>query len=316
MKQHCLVVAMITSALFNPAYGQEFPDRAIRLIVPFAAGGMADISGRMVADSMAETLGQPVVVENLPGAFGMIGAETVANAPADGYTLLVDAVGLAMNPSVREAPYDPVTDIEPVGQIMRMPFVAAVNPALGLSNIEEFVAYAKANPGTLNAASSGTAGQLAVALFGLEAGIEFEVIPYQGGAPAMTAVVSGEADFLVLDLPNLSQYLQSGDLVGLVQSGDERAEAFPDIPTATDVGFDRFSIDSWYGIFRPEGVPADVAAKLEQALATALESEAMRSFIVERSALPSMAQTAFSQAFTQEVELWAGVVKDANITLE
>lgn len=310
------IVSAAVLALCAPlsAQAQSFPDRPIKLVVPFAAGGVVDISGRMIAKSLATQLGKPVVVENKPGGFGMIAAESVAKASPDGYTLLIDAQGLAMNPALRKAPYDPLADLEPVGQIMSMPFTVGVNPKLGLNSLQELVAYAKKNPGKLNAASSGTSSQLAVALFGLKTGIEFQVISYQGAAPAATAVINGESDFIVLDLANLSQHITSGGVKGLAVTGAARVESFPNIPTVSELGMPDFDITSWFAVFRPKKVPADVTAILEKAFANAAQSEDMRRYIGERSAQPStLTQPKFSQAFADEVGLWARVVREANI---
>lgn len=313
---HAVCAAVLSAALCLPlsAQAQNFPDRPIKLVVPFAAGGVVDISGRMIAKSLASQLGKPVVVENKAGGFGMIAAESVAKATPDGYTLLIDAQGLVMNPSLRKAPYDPLADLEPVGQIMSMPFTVGVNPKLGLNSLQDLVAYAKKNPGKLNAASSGTSSQLAVALFGLKTGIDFQVISYQGAAPAATAVISGESDFIVLDLANLSQHITSGGVKGVAVTGDTRVEGFPDIPTVSELGMPDFDITSWFAVFRPKKVPADVAALLEKAFTNAVQSDEMQRYIRERSARPSKLDRAkFSEAYANEVALWARVVREANI---
>ena len=314
LRYGALVLAIMVS---TTSQADDFPTKPIRLIVPFAAGGVVDVSGRLVAEKMAAELGQPVVVENLPGGYGMIAADTVAKSEADGYTLLIDAPAVVMNPALRHAPYDPITELEPVGQIMQMPFALGVNPQLGLNTYEEFVAYAKANPGRLNMAASGAATQLAGALFGLKAGIEFQTLPYQGASPATTAVVNGEADFIILDLANLSQFISAGSVKGLAISGLTRAKNMTDLPTLSELGVKDMEIVTWVGIFRPKNVPAEVAVKLEKAFATAVHTETVHEYIESRSALPSdLDQPAFAKKFRSEVGMWAQIVKDAHISVE
>lgn len=299
------------------AQADDFPSKPIRLIVPFAAGGVVDVSGRLIAETMAAELGQPVVVENLPGGYGMIAADTVAKSKPDGYTLLIDAPAVVMNPALREAPYDPIKELEPVGQIMQMPFAVGVNPQLGLNTFEEFVTFAKANPGGLNMASSGAAAQLAGALLGMKSGIQFQTLPYQGGAPATTAVVNGEADFIVLDLANLSQFITAGSVKGLAITGPARAKNLPDVPTLSELSVKDMEIVTWIGIFRPKNVPAETASKLEKAFNVAAHSEKARVYIEGRSAHPSdLDQPAFAEKYRSEVGLWAQVVKDADIHVE
>lgn len=314
LRYGALVLAIMVS---TSSQADDFPTKPIKLIVPFAAGGVVDVSGRLVAEKMAAELGQPVVVENLPGGYGMIAADTVAKSQADGYTLLIDAPAVVMNPALRHAPYDPIAELEPVGQIMQMPFALGVNPQLALNSYEEFVAYAKANPGRLNMAASGAATQLAGALFGLKAGIEFQTLPYQGAAPATTAVVNGEADFIVLDLANLSQFISVCSVKGLAISGLTRAKNMPGLPTLSELGVRDMEIVTWVGIFRPKNVPADVAEKLENAFAKAVHTEAVHEYIESRSAHPSdLDQPAFAETFRSEVGMWARIVKDAHIRVE
>jgi tripartite-type tricarboxylate transporter receptor subunit TctC len=304
-------------AFHAPASAQSYPEKTIRIMVPYKAGGLVDTSARLVAAALNESLGQPVVVENKPGGFGMIAVESVTTAEPDGYTLLIDTMGVAMNPSMRKAPYDPLTDLAPVGVVMSLPFAIAANPEKGISTVADFISVAQANPGALNAAVAGTSTQLATALFGLQTETEFEFVNYQGAAPAMTAVLSGEADFIALDFSNLTQHINAGTMDGLLVTLPERSAAAPQVPTAAEAGLPDFTISTWFAIFAPAGTPQDIVDILNENLRGAVKAPELASVLEKRGAVAgTMTAQEFDAFFKDEVVRWAEVVEKAGLKVE
>src|SRR5216117_990374 len=237
----------------------QFPAKAIHLIVPFPPGGGNDTVARAIGQQLGPDLGQPVVIDNRPGAGGSVGAELAARAPADGYTLFLAGVGShAVNPNFhRNLPYDPVRDFAPISLIASAPSVLVVNPAVPARTIAEFTAYARANPGKLNYASNGngSAAQLAAAMYETMARVKMVHVPYKGIAPALTDLLGGEVQLMFGTVVALVPHIQSGRLRALAVTGKKRSALIPDVPTLRESGLPEYEAGSWYGIEAPAGTP-------------------------------------------------------------
>jgi len=275
MLQTILGAALLAAACQAHAQG-GFPNRQVTLIVPVAPGGILDTVARMIAPSMAKSLGQPVVVDNKPGASGNIGATLVAKAAPDGYTLLV---GYSMfhvgNPSMfKDLQWDPQKSFASVGMLVVSPHVLAVHPAVPAKDLKELVALAKARPGTLNYASpgSGSVPHVGMELFKQQTGTDFTHVPYKGAGPAMQDVIAGNVQVTVATPPSLLGFVQSGRMRALAVAAKERHPQLPDVPTAAEAGFPGFELEAWVALFAPAGTPPEAIARLTAAAKEALAS--------------------------------------------
>jgi tripartite-type tricarboxylate transporter receptor subunit TctC len=260
------VARILAIALFcavTGAWAQGYPSKPIRIVVGFPPGGGNDIIARMVGAKMQESWGQPVVIENKPGANSIIAAEFVAKSAADGYTLLVNATGgMSVNPVLyAKLPYDPLKDFVPISMVGSFPLVLVVNPAVPANSVSELVAYAKANPGKLNYSAGSTAFQVATEMFKQMTGTDMKHIPYKGSAASITAVISGDVQLTIVDSPPLMPQLASGRVRALAVTTAKRASAMPDLPAVAE-SLPGYEMALWIGMFAPAGTPRDVAAKL------------------------------------------------------
>jgi tripartite-type tricarboxylate transporter receptor subunit TctC len=260
------VARILAIALFcgaTGAWAQGYPSKSIRIVVGFPPGGGNDIIARMVGAKMQESWGQPVVIENKPGANSIIAAEFVAKSAADGYTLLVNATGgMSVNPVLyAKLPYDPLKDFVPISMVGSFPLVLVVNPAVPVNSVSELVAYAKANPGKLNYSAGSTAFQVATEMFKQMTGTDMKHIPYKGSAASITAVISGDVQLTIVDSPPLMPQLASGRVRALAVTTAKRASAMPDLPAVAE-SLPGYEMALWIGMFAPAGTPRDVAAKL------------------------------------------------------
>src|SRR3954454_15186542 len=248
------------------ALAQDYPAKPLRFIVPFPPGGGNDTVARAIAQQMSPALGQPVVIDNRPGAGGSIGADLAAKAPADGYTLFLAGVGShVVNPNLHaKLPYDPVRDFAPVTLVASAPSVLVVNPGVPARTLAELTAYARANPGKLNYASNGngSAAQLAATMYESMAGVKMVHVPYKGIAPAMTDLLSGEVQLMFGTIVALVPHIQAGKLRALAVTSKKRSSLLTDIPTLAESGLPEYEAGSWYGILAPAGTPPDIIAKL------------------------------------------------------
>ena len=264
-------------ALLSPgAWAQAFPNKSITLVVPVAPGGILDTVARMISPAMSRSLGQPVVVDNKPGASGNIGAALVAKAPPDGYTLLV---GYSMfhvgNPSMfKDLQWDPLKSFASVGMLVVSPHVLAVHPAVPARDLKELVALAKAQPGKLNYASpgSGSVPHVGMELFKQQTGADFTHVPYKGAGPAMQDVIAGNVQVTVATPPSLLGFVQSGWMRALAGAAKERHPQLPDVPTAAEAGFPGFELEAWVALFAPSGTPPEAISRLTAAAKDALAS--------------------------------------------
>lgn len=244
----------------------QYPDRVTRIVSPFSPGGGLDIVARLIAPKLSEAYKQPVIVENRTGANGQIANEFVAKSAPDGYTLLIDTLGFTVHPAVtKNLPYDP-SAMEPVAQLLSLPFVIVVNPKLQAQNVRELVELAKRAPGKLNFAQGGLSNRILGEQFRLQTGVEFTFVPYKGSNPASTAVVSGESDLTITDSPTIAGHLGSGRLRALAVVTPRRSTLLPEVPTVAEAGVPGYAVTVWYGIFAPGGTPPAVVKQLNAEL--------------------------------------------------
>lgn len=314
-----LLPALVPLACVMPstAAAADWPTKPIRLIVPYQPGGGTDIVGRMLAQKLGVALKQSVVVENKPGAGGMIGVDIVAKAAPDGHTILIDAPGIVMNPSLyKKVPYDVGRDFQPVSQLISLPFVVVANPKLPVANIGELVQHAKKNAKGVNVATAGPSTQLVGELFKLTTETNMMFIPYKGSAPASLSVLAGETDLMFSDAPSVSQHIASGRLKALAVTGSKRVALMPDVPTAYEGGLPTFNVSSWYGIFAPIGTPPDVVARLNEEINRALASPDVIAKLAQMGAETTPGTpNAFGQFFRSEIARWKDVIVRAKIPL-
>ena len=274
-----------------PAFAQDaYPVKPITLIVPFAAGGGNDTVARTLGQAIASPLGQPVVVDNKPGAGGSLGAGNAARAPADGYTLFLGGVGShALNPTVNpKIGYDPVKDFAPVAWIASAPMVLAVNPSVPANTVKELIAYAKKNPGKLNYASNGngSSSQLAAVIFNSMAGTDMVHVPYKGLSPAVVDLLSGTVQLMFSSSVAIMPHVQSGKLKVLGVTSEKRMASLPNVPTISAEGLTGYETGSWYGILAPAGTPAAVVERLNAEINKALREPGLRARLASEGADP------------------------------
>lgn len=317
-----LAASAALALLAGPAAAQStWPTKPVRIIVPFAPGGTTDILARAVAPELSRAFGQQFIVDNRAGAGGNVGAEIVARAPNDGYTLLMGTVGThginrALYPKL---PYDPIKDFVPITLVAAVPNVMEMNvdkaKALNINNVADFVKYAKANPGKLNMASSGsgTSIHLAGELFKSMTGSYMTHIPYRGSGPALMDMVGGNADVMFDNLPSSMQQIKGGKLKALAVTSAQRSPALPDVPTVEEAGgpaLKGYEASSWFGLLAPAGTPPDIVNRVQQEVAKALNSPAVKEKLVAQGAIPSGNSPAdFAKLIDAEHVKWAKVVK-------
>ena len=315
-----LLSALVLSASAL-ATAQPYPAKPVHLIVPFPPGGGNDIVARAMTQQLGPDLGQPVVVDNRPGAGGSVGAELAARAPADGYTLFLAGVGShAVNPNFhRNLPYDPIKDFAPISLVASAPSVLVVNPAVPARTLAEFTAYARANPGKLNYASNGngSAAQLAAVLYETMADVRMVHVPYKGIAPAMTDLLSGEVQLMFGTVVALVPHIQSGKLRAIAVTSRKRSALLPNVPTLAESGLPEYEAGSWYGILAPAGTPREVIDKLHGGIVRALKQpEVAKRLAAEGAEVIGSTPDEFGAHIKAEVARVASVVRAAGIRVE
>ncbi|MCK8785005.1 tripartite tricarboxylate transporter substrate binding protein [Roseomonas sp. NAR14] len=306
----------------RPAFAQgEFPDRPLKLILPYAPGGGTDALARVLAGEMQKHLGQPVVVDNRPGAGGNIATEVVAREKPDGYTILMGNQGpMAVNPTLfgRNMPVDPERTLEPVGLVADAALVVVVGPGTPAKSLAELIAEGKKERGKLSygSAGNGSASHLAAALFCQMAGIEAEHLPFRGAAPALNDVVAGHIPFMITTLPSVVGLLQGTQVRALAVTGEHRAAVLPDLPTVAET-LPGYRASAWYGLLVPKGTPEAIRARLLAAMQASLRSPEMQQRLRDEGADPgTMDGPAFGRFIRAERERWAPVIRAANITVD
>ncbi len=307
------------SLISSAAPALDYPTRPVRLIVPIAAGGGADITGRLIAQWLSERLGQQFVVENRAGGGTNIGTEAVAHAPADGYTLLHINITHSINPTLYEKlNYNFVRDLVPVAGIVSVSNVIEIHPSVPATTVPEFIAYAKAHPGKINMGSAGNASSshMAGELFKMLAGVDLVHVPYRGQGPAMTDLLGGQVQVIFATTPGTTEFVRSGRLRALAVTTAQRTEALPEVPPIADF-VPGYEMSQWYGIAAPRGTPAEIIDKLNREINAAFADPRMRARLADvgGTALPGT-PAEFEKFVAAEVEKWAKVVKFANLKAE
>ena len=313
-----IAAALVLVVASGAAFAQAYPGKPIRIVVPFAAGGTSDILARAIGPKLTEAWGQPVVIENKTGANGNVGAEFVVRSAPDGYTMLLSDVGaLAISPSVYPSlPFDPIKDFAPVIMVSYSPHVLAVHPSVPANSIKELIAFAKANPGKLNFANSGTGGapHLAGVDFAQRAGIKWAYIPYKGGSAAVTDVVAGVSNVLFNGMLATYPSVKGGRLRGLAVTSVERVPSAPDLPTVAESGMPGFVTGSYQGLLAAAGTPREVVAKLNAELSRALSTPEIKDMLAKQGPeVRAGTPEALGTFIASEKARWATVVKEAGI---
>jgi tripartite-type tricarboxylate transporter receptor subunit TctC len=315
-----LAVTGLLAALATPAPAQQdYPNRPIRLIIPFPAGGSNDIVGRAIATQMSERLGKQIVVDNRTGAGGVIGSELASKAAPDGYTILVISIAHTVNPWLYKLPYDPIKAFTPVGIMGTGTNVVTVHPSLQANSLKELLDMAKAKPGELSYASAGvgTFQHLGAELFKLEAKINLLHVPFRGGGPALVDVLGGHNKIMFSSLVQAVPHIKNGRLRALATGGKERVPALADVPTVSDAGVPGYEALNWWGLLAPAGTPPAIIARLNKALSDAQDApEIQQQFEKEGAATRKMSSTEFGAFIESEMNKWERVVKEAGIKAE
>lgn len=318
LKYFLALMALMSSQLSFAAY----PERSIRLVVPFATGGTSEIIARSVASSLSISLGQPVYVDNKPGGAGNIAMEEVKRASPDGYTLILGHVGtLAVNPALfgKKLPYDPNKDFAPVTLVAKVPNVIAVSEKSKNKTLAEFVADAKKNPGKINygSAGNGSAGHLAMEYFSAEAGIDLVHVPYKGSGPMLTDLIGGQIQATFNGLPSLIGQIKGGTLRPLAVGSADRSKVLPNVPTLSESGYKGFETSQWYGIIAPAGTPQSIIDRLQKDIAKGLKSkEDSKKMLEDGAVLVGDTPAQFGAFIKSEQARWAKVVEKAKIAID
>jgi tripartite-type tricarboxylate transporter receptor subunit TctC len=302
------------------ARAQAWPSKPVRVVVAFTAGGTTDLLARGVGQQLSDKFKQPFIIDNKPGAGGNLGTEIVVRAPADGYTLIVNSVGpIAVNPTLyAKLPYNPLTDLVPIAQIADVPNVLVLHPSVPAKTFDEFVAYAKANPGKLNCSSTGigTSSHLSCFILARRAGFEAVHVPYKG-ADALRDLLAGRVQFMFATIPSVKAQIDAGSLRAIAVSSIKRSRSLPDVPTVAERGYPGFEAGSWFGFFAPKGTPPEVVATLNKAVNEIVGVPAMDAQLVKEGADPAGGTPAAFAAFVQrEFEKWRTVVRESGATPE
>lgn len=322
MNKTILCTAALLAGGIGSAYAQAFPSKPIKMIVPYAAGGAADITARVLGQKMSESLGVPVVVDNKPGANGMIGTDAVAKAAPDGYTLLLDASGpLVVNPALyAKVPYDPVKDLMPISQVTTFQYVLVVPASSPLNGVPDLVAAAKARPGTLSYGSTGVGGggHLAGELLGLMTGTQLTHVPYKGSAPALADLLGGQLSFTFDTVITSVPQVKAGKLRAYAVSGPKRAKSLPQVPTMSELGYKGFEITQFQGLLAPAKTDVAIIARLHQEVLKALKSpELIQRLETEGgNELVGSTPAEFAEQIKRDLELYRKLIRDANIKQE
>ncbi|RAI44205.1 Bug family tripartite tricarboxylate transporter substrate binding protein [Rhodoplanes roseus] len=319
-RRHLLAGFAATALSGTGAFADNYPAFPIRVFVPYPAGQASDVITRILADRMTPTLGQPLIIENRPGAGGNIGSEAGARAAPDGYTLTIATAALPITKlTYRKLTFDPIGDFAPVGMMTVTPLLLATSPKLGVSSVAELVAHAKANPGKVTFASSGvgTSHHLSGELFATIAGLQLVHVPYRGSAPAHVDLMAGTVDIMFDNIVAVGPHVRQGTLKGLAVTTKTRAAAFPDLPTMQESGFTNFEAVAWFGMLAPKETPAPIVARLNKELVAALSAPDIKKKLADMGAEAAPGRPEeFGTFLGAEVSKWKPIVERANIVLD
>ncbi len=314
--------ALAACAFFSQARAAAYPERPVKLVIPFVAGGTADIVARLLATKLQERLGQPFIVEARAGANGIIGADFVAKSPPDGYTLLLNSSAQAINESLyRKLPYDPRSAFVPVAQVVPpVPFVVVVHASVPAANMQELIAFAKANPGALTYGSAGVGSTLHLGseMLAHAAGMQMLHVPYKGAVPALTDLAGGQIKLMINSWAAVLPFLQDGRIKAIAQTGLARSPLIPDLPTVAESGVANFDVTSWYGLYAPAKTPAVVVNALNSAVqwAMAQPDAAPKLALIGSGAPERLSAEAFAAFHRQSAERFALLVRGANLAMD
>jgi tripartite-type tricarboxylate transporter receptor subunit TctC len=314
-------IASLTMLVSAVAFGQAYPTRPIRLVVPSSAGaGVTDIMARLIGHRLSESLGQQIVVDNRPGASGILGSDVVAKAAPDGYTLLIANVSFIVNPYLySKMPYDPLTDFLPVTMVNSAPLQLVVHPSVPANSVAELVAYAKSRPGQLNYGSGGLGSTpyLAAELFKSITRIDVVHVPYKGGAPALTELVGGQLTFMIENVPGTMPFVKSGKLRALAITSPQRSPLAPELPTMIEAGVPGYEMSGWNGIFAVKGTPPEIVAKLNAELVKILRAPDMKEQMAALGAEPVGDTPEELRAFLKaDTARWGKIIQEKGIRPE
>jgi tripartite-type tricarboxylate transporter receptor subunit TctC len=315
------ICAALTTAFTMPAFAQNYPAKPVRVIVPFPAGGGADIFGRLIGRKLQDALGQPFVTDNRAGASGIIGCEFVARAPPDGYTLLMGTTGThSTNPAVyQKLPYDPIKDFEPISLVAESPFVLLVHPSLPAKSVKELIAFARSRPGqlTYGSAGIGSSSHLGFELFNLMAGIKGVHVPYKGLPPAMSDTIAGELVMTWNSITASAPFIKSKRVTALGIGSLKRSALMPEIPTISESGLPGYELGSWYGFFAPAATPPAIVGQLHREMVRTLADPAVRQQFAGLSAeAVGSTPEEFRAVLQKDLVKWAKVARDAKVKAE
>jgi tripartite-type tricarboxylate transporter receptor subunit TctC len=311
----CLIcsLALLALAAVGPAYAQSYPTGPVRIVVPFPAGGGVDTTGRLLGQRLTEALGKTFIIDNRPGANGMIGSEIVAKSPKDGYTLMVNGANFVTTPSLyRKVTYDPIKDFEPISLLSIAPNVLVVHPSLPVKSVRELIALAKARPGQVNFAGSGSGStpHLAAELFNTLAHVDMVHVPYRGTGPAIVGLMNGEASVMFMPATNAVQLVKAGRLRALAVTSRTRLAALPALPTIAEAGLKNYESSQWYGFLAPAGTPADILNALATHTMKIMQTPDMKQRMLDNGNVAvGSTREEFAAHLRTEFEKWANVIK-------
>jgi tripartite-type tricarboxylate transporter receptor subunit TctC len=311
-----ILFALTVLALAMPAAAQDYPTKPVRVIIPFPPGAINDTVGRLIATELSNRLGKQFIIENRAGAGGVVGTELAANAPKDGYTLLVVSLVNTVNPWLYKLTYEPVKGFAPIAFLASSPNVIVVNPAVPANSLAEFIAHAKKQPGKVQYASGGVGSfmHLGGELFKLSAGVDLLHVPFRGGGPAMIDVVGGHTNAIFATVPTATPQVKSGKARALAVGAAKRQAALPDIPTATEAGLPGYDVSNWVGLVAPAGTPAAIVDKLNKEIAVIMQSDEMQKQLAAQGAeTVTMPPAEFGDFMEKELAKWGRVVKESGI---
>jgi tripartite-type tricarboxylate transporter receptor subunit TctC len=315
-----LLAAVSGLAASMPSLAQDYPNRPIRFIVPYPPGGGTDVVARIMNEALAESLGQPVIIDNKGGAAGNVGTDVAAKAPADGYNILFTLSSHTINPRLYDKlPFDVERDFVSVSLAAMIPQILVVHPSVPANNLKELIALAKANPGKLNYASVGTGspGHIAGELLKIKTGIDIVHIPYKGGGPAVIDTIGGQVQLLFVSMPAAWQHVKAGKLKAIAVASAKRSVAAPDLPTIAESGVPDYAVESWYGAFAPAKTPAAAVAKLNAAFVKVLDNREIKEKLLAQGAEATSSTPAeLDRVVKEELAKWDAVIKTAKIKPE
>jgi tripartite-type tricarboxylate transporter receptor subunit TctC len=309
------------ACMASPAQPQGYPNRPIRMIAPFPAGGLVDVLARAIGEELAKTLGQPIIVENKPGAGGNIGADIVAKAEPDGYTLLMTSPGIqSINQFLyKTMPFEPDKAFAPISLVADMSMLVVVHPKINVKTLADLIGAARANPGklTFGSAGVGTTGHLGQALLTHVAQINLTHVPYRGAAPSVTDLIAGQIDGVVDNPPTVMPHIRTGTIIPLAVAAKQRLAVLPEVPTSAEAGLPGWEASSWFGVVAPAATPPDIIKRLHAEIAKAVRQPSMERFTTQSGArMVGNSPEEFSRLIVDERKKWGEIIKAANITAQ